>query len=91
MKADREERLIAMAAQLLSISMQVAQEFSSANEVQNAADLHDRKKLYPKLTVTAPHGGAGIHLQVELCDPVTDQPAVRMFEVTALATVPVCH
>ena len=86
MTPDREERLIQMAAQLLNISMQVAQEFSAASEVQNAAELHDRRKLYPKLTITSPHGGAGIHLQVVLCDPVTDDPIVRMFEVTAVGT-----
>ncbi|MGB4248546.1 MAG: hypothetical protein WBJ75_12585 [Pseudohongiellaceae bacterium] len=84
MTPDREERLIQMAAQLLNISMQVAQEFSAASEVQNAAELHDRRKLYPKLTVTSPHGGGGIRIELVLCDPKTDEALVSMYQAIAL-------
>lgn len=80
---DSESRLVSMAAKLLSIAIRTAQAGSDPAEVARAAALHDSEKLYPKMIVTAPHGGGGIRLEVMLLNPATDEPVVRLFEAEA--------
>lgn len=80
---DNESRLVSMAAKFLAVAIRTAQAGSNPAEVARAAALHDSEELYPRLTITAPHGGGGIRLEVLLCDPATDQPAARLLEIEA--------
>ena len=86
-----DSRLAILAARLLDVTMQLAQAGSEPEEVARAAAIHDARKLYPRLTVTAPHGGGAIRLSLVLCDPETDEPVVRMFEGEAKAEVQTCQ
>ena len=78
---NKESRLLSMSAKLLAIAIQTAQAGSAQSEVRAAAALHDAEKLYPKMTISSPHGGGGIRLEVMLCDPETDEPVVRLIEI----------
>lgn len=84
-KHDAHSKLATTAADLLGLLIEVAQAGSSAQAVDEAAKLHDSRKLYPRLIVSAPHGGGAVHLLLTLNDPQTDKPVVRMFEGTANA------
>lgn len=84
-------RLASMAAKLLGLVMQHAHAGSDPAEAVHAAALHDAGRLYPKLTVTSPHGGGAVRLELVLCDPGTDEPIIRMFEGEAVAEVVACH
>lgn len=85
---DRDNRLAAMAAHFLGLVMRHGQACSAAGEVAAASRLHDEQRLYPRLTITAPHKGGGIHLELTLHDPESDAPLVRIYEVEAAAVVP---
>lgn len=78
-----ESRLVSMAAKLLSIAIRTAQAGSDPAEVARAAALHDSERLYPRLTITAPHGGGAVRLEVLLLDPATDEPVARLLEIEA--------
>lgn len=80
---DSESRLVSMAAKLLSIAIRTAQAGSDPSEVRRAAALHDSEELYPKMTITSPHGGGGIRLEVMLLNPATDEPVARLLEIEA--------
>lgn len=80
---DSETRLISMAAKLLSIAIRTAQAGSDPAEVARAAALHDAERLYPRMTITAPHGGGGIRLEVMLHDPADDDPVIQLFVAEA--------
>lgn len=83
---DKSARLASMAAQLLGLMVAESHEGSAQAEVENAARLHDAEKLYPKLTITSPHGGGGkIKLELTLCDPATDEARVSMLTIEAEA------
>ena len=84
-------RLASMAAKLLGLVMQHAHTSSDPAEAVHAAALHDAGRLYPRLTVTSPHGGGAVRLELVLCDPENDEPVVRMFMGEAMAEVAACH
>lgn len=72
-------RIAEMAARLLGLLMNEAQAFSDPTEVAEAARIHDKERAYPKLTITMPHGGGGVWMELTLCDPRTDKPLVSVF------------
>jgi hypothetical protein len=63
----------------MGLAMRNAMSGSSANDVARAAALHDAGKLYPRLTITSPHGGGAVRVELTLCDPETDETAIQMF------------
>jgi hypothetical protein len=81
----REDRLGTLAAKLMAVAIQHAQQASDPAEVANAAKLHDEGKLYPELTIRMPHGGKGIRLDLTLRDPETNTVIVRMLEIEGQA------
>lgn len=85
MNPDPAARLAALAARLLGLAMRNALDGSAPAEVARAAGLHDAGKLYPRLVITAPHGGGAVRLELTLHDPETDDAVVRMFEGEAAA------
>jgi hypothetical protein len=85
---DRDNRLAAMAAQFLGLVLRHGQAGSAAAEVAAASRLHDERGLYPRLTITTPHKGGGIHLELTLHDPESDAALVRIYEVEAAAITP---
>lgn len=88
---DHANDLATWAARLLETTIHIAQAGSDPAEVAQAAALHDARKLYPRLTITAPHGGGSIRLELVLCDPETDDPILRMFMGEAKAEDRACH
>jgi hypothetical protein len=92
MSNDRDSRIAAMAARMLGLVMQHAQAHSAADDVAAAAAEHDARGLYPHLTISAPHGGGAVRVELTLRDPATDAVVVRMFEGEAQATAaPAVH
>lgn len=81
-------RLAEMAAHLLGLLMAEAQTFSNPAEVAEAARIHDKERAYPRMTVSMPHGGGAVRLELVLCDPRTDEPLVSVFSGEAKATGP---
>jgi hypothetical protein len=80
------DELAGLSAHLLGLLMAECHVGSAIAEVKNAAMLHDSEKLYPRLTITAPHGGGGsIKLELVLCHPETDEARVSMLIVEAVA------
>jgi hypothetical protein len=91
-KQDQPDNALAdLAAHLLGLMFRVAQAGSQPAEVERAAALYDARKLYPRMTITAPNGGGSIRLELVLCDPGTDEAIVRMFEGEAKAEDRTCH
>lgn len=85
---DRDNRLAELAAKLLGLVMQHGQASSAPGDVAAASRLHDDRRLYPRLTITTPHKGGGIHLELTLHDPESDAALVRIYEVEAAAITP---
>ncbi len=83
--------LATVAADLLSLVIGTAYDGSNPEDVERAAILHDSRKLYPRLTITTPHGGGAVRLELALCDPVSDAPMVSMFSAEAVCEVIQCH
>lgn len=81
-------RIADLSARLLSLILNQAQSDSDPAVVAEAARLHDREGLYPKLTVTMPHGGGSVRMALVLCDPKTDEPLVSLFTGEAQAIGP---
>jgi hypothetical protein len=80
------DELAGMSAHLLGLLMAECHIGSALAEIENAARLHEAEKLYPKLTITAPHGGGGkIKMELVLCHPETDEPRVEMLTIEAEA------
>ena len=87
---DHEEtRLAELAAKLLGLSFAVAARGSSEDDLIASKRTHDDEKLWPRLTITAPHGGGGVKVELTLHDPHTDEAVIRMIEIEAEAT-PIC-
>ncbi len=82
--ANSEARLISMAAQLLGMAFQAAQAgVNDPGEIKIAETLHETEKLYPRLSITTPHGDTSkIRLDLTLCHPDTDEPVVSMLTLT---------
>jgi hypothetical protein len=85
---DRDSRLAAMAAKFMGLVVEHAQASSDPAAVAEAAGLHDARGLYPHLTITAPHGGGAVRLELVLRDPATDEAVVSMFTGEAAAITP---
>lgn len=85
---ERDNRLAAMAAKFLNVVMLHAEASSPRADVESALHMHDAGALYPKLTITSPHGGGALRLELVLCDPSSDEPVVMMFCGEANATMP---
>lgn len=83
-KESAELRLIKLAAQLLNVTIRSAEAGSQPADVQEAVSAQVEGKLYPRLTITAPHNGGGILLDAVLCDPVTDAIVVRLLSLEAI-------
>jgi len=81
-------RIAEMAARLLGLLMAEAQAFSNPAEVAEASRIHDKERAYPRMTVSMPHGGGAVRLELTLCHPVTDEPLVSMFTGEAKAIGP---
>lgn len=83
---EREARLIGLAAKLLGLAMDVANQSNAVLDpgaVDESVRQHDELKLYPRLTITAQHGGGGMHLALALNHPDTDEPHFRLLEIEA--------
>lgn len=81
-------RIAEMAARLLGLLLAEAQSFSDPAEVAEAARIHDKERAYPRMTVSMPHNGGAVRLELVLCDPRTDEPLVSIFTGEAKATGP---
>ena len=77
-----EQKLMGMSVSLIGLAMMTAKDMGSAADVADADSLHRDLKLYPRLTVTCPHAGDGVHVELVLCDPKTDEPVVAMYQAT---------
>lgn len=76
---DADSRLAQMAAKLLALTIEVGRRGSAQNEVERAAELHQERKLYPRLVISMPHDGSAVHLLATLHDPETDETVVQLF------------
>lgn len=85
-----EETLMGMSAHLLGLIFKNSLEVSSQADVESTMQIHNGQKLYPKLIITAPHGGGAVKISLMLCDPETDEPIIGMYEATgdALSHLP---
>jgi hypothetical protein len=81
-------QIASMAATLLGLLMNEANAMSDPAALAEATRIHETERAYPKLTVTMPHGGGAIRLELVLCDPRTDEPLVSMFTGEAEANGP---
>lgn len=88
MKNDRDSRLASLAASWIGLVIRHANATSSPEAVAEAKRLHDTERLYPRLTIAAPHGGGAIRLELTLHDPETDEIVVSMFAGEAQALTP---
>lgn len=88
---EREARLISLAAKLLGIAINTATAASTILDPEALAESvlqHDELKLYPRLTISAKHGGGGVHLLLALHHPDTDAPHVRLLEIEGVQGIP---
>lgn len=80
-----ESRLLEMAGELLHASIKIAELSSDPEDTKAAWNVHDTNKLYPRMTITSPHGGGAIRIEATLCDPMTDETVVRLVCLEAKA------
>lgn len=74
------------AARLLGGLMAEVRSFNDPAMVAEASRLHDKRRAYPRLSVTMPHLGGAVRLELVLCDPHTNEPLVSMFSGVALTS-----
>ncbi|MDO8272794.1 MAG: hypothetical protein Q7U82_12910 [Gammaproteobacteria bacterium] len=80
-----ESVLLEMAGELLLASIQISELSSYPEDTQAAWSNHDQSKLYPRITITSPHGGGAMRIEATLCDPITDEAVVRLVCLEAIA------
>lgn len=80
-----DSKLALLAARLLETVMAAGLAGSDAEAVREAVAQHDARALYPKLVVSAPHGGGEIFIDLCLCNPETGEPEVQIFAAEAIA------
>lgn len=85
---ENDTLLATMAGKLLQMAVLHSLTNSDPAEVVRAEKLHADGKLYPRLTITTPHGAGAMRIELVLCHPDTDEPIVRMFEGEATAEGP---
>ncbi len=73
-----ESRLLEMAGELLHASIKIAELSSDPEDTEAAWNVHNTNKLYPRMTITSPHGGGAMRIEAALCDPVNDEAVVRL-------------
>ena len=74
------------AARLLGMLMDEVRGSGDPAMVAEASRLHEKRLAYPRLTITSPHLGGAVRLELVLCDPHTNEPLVSMFSGVALTS-----
>lgn len=75
-----------MAARLLGTLMDEVRSSGDPATIAEASRLHGKRLAYPRLSVTMPHLGGAVRLELVLCDPHTNEPLVSMFSGVALTS-----
>lgn len=88
---DSSARLAALASRLMALVTATAVQNSSANDVSRVDALHDELGLFPRLTISMPHGGQDVHLVLTLNDQKNDRVIARLLEIEAHAEEMPCH